>query len=97
MIGRTDPIVRGFNDTLPVPVSRYTECRARDIEKHDSLKIVLESDEAGVCLVTDRTRNAVYMFNHLEYDSRTLYNEYVRDTEARPETVRGPIPSHSSP
>ena len=87
---RTDPMVRGFNDVLPVPVSRYTECRARDIEKHEPLRIVLESDEAGVCMVTDRALNAVYMFNHLEYESRTLYNEYVRDIEARPDTVRIP-------
>ncbi len=87
---RTDPMVRGFNDVLPVPVSRYTECRAKDIEKHETLNIVLESDEAGVCMVTDRALNAVYMFNHLEYESRTLYNEYVRDIEARPDTVRIP-------
>lgn len=90
VIGRTDPMVRGFNDVLPVPVSRYTECRARDIEKHDALQIVVESDEAGVCLVTDKALNAVYMFNHLEYESRTLYNEYMRDVEARPDTVRVP-------
>ncbi len=90
VISRTDPIVRGFNHMLPVPVSRYTECRARDIEKHGSLRIVLESDEAGTCMVTDKALNAVYMFNHLEYESRTLYNEYIRDTEARSDTVRVP-------
>jgi len=90
VISRTDPIVRGFNHMLPVPVSRYTECRAKDIEKHGSLRIVLESDEAGTCMVTDRALNAVYIFNHLEYESRTLYNEYIRDTNARPGTVRVP-------
>ena len=90
VISRTDPIVRGFNHMLPVPVSRYTECRAKDIEKHGSLRIVLESDEAGTCMVTDKALNAVYIFNHLEYESRTLYNEYIRDTNARPDTVRVP-------
>lgn len=87
---RTSPFVRGFNDTLPVPVSRYTENRAKDIEKHGALDILLESDEAGVCLVSDSRFNALYMFNHLEYDTRTLYNEYVRDLEARPNTVKVP-------
>lgn len=87
---RTSPMVRGFNDVLPVPVSRYTETRSIDVEKHSALSILLESDEAGVCLVEDSQFNAVYMFNHLEYDTRTLYNEYVRDIEARPETVKVP-------
>jgi homoserine O-succinyltransferase len=87
---RTSPMVRGFNDALPVPVSRYTETRAIDVEKHNALSILLESDEAGVCLVEDLQYNAYYMFNHLEYDTRTLYNEYVRDLEARPDTVKVP-------
>ena len=32
-----------------------------------------------MCLVQDTKLHHVHMFNHLEYDSDTLHNEYVRD------------------
>jgi len=83
VVRRTAELVRGFNDVLAVPVSRYTENR-------NNLEILIESDEAGICLVEDHALNAVYMFNHLEYDSRTLFNEYMRDRQARPDTVQVP-------
>ena len=87
---RNAPILRGFNDTIQVPVSRYTEVRRRDVEKRNDLEILLESDDAGICLIQDHARNAIYMFNHLEYDSRTLSDEYNRDLKARPHDVQIP-------
>lgn len=75
-------LLRGFADRFQVPVSRYTETRRSDIEKVPGLVILAESDEAGLCLIEDTTRNHVYMFNHLEYDTEALANEYQRDTRA---------------
>ncbi|MFQ5784593.1 MAG: homoserine O-succinyltransferase [Alphaproteobacteria bacterium] len=75
-------MLRGFADTFAVPVSRYTETRRADIEPIPDLAILAESDEAGLCLVKDRALNQVYMFNHLEYDTETLANEYRRDVKA---------------
>ena len=43
------------------------------------LTILLDSDEAGPCLVDDSYAQYAYMFNHLEYDSHTLRDEYQRD------------------
>lgn len=74
-------LLRGFADRFLVPVSRYTETRRSDIEKVPGLRILAESDDAGLCLVEDRNLNQVYMFNHLEYDTDTLANEYRRDIE----------------
>lgn len=91
---RTSGLLRGFNDALSVPVSRYTEVRRRDIDKHPSLEILLESDEAGVCLIEDHDLGAVYMFNHLEYDTRSLSDEYSRDLKARPDVY---VPEHYFP
>jgi homoserine O-succinyltransferase len=90
VVKRGSEVLRGFTDTFPVPVSRYTEVRARDIIKHPSLEILAESEEAGICLVQERDANALYMFNHLEYDTFTLSDEYQRDLKARPGTVRIP-------
>ncbi|MCY4141536.1 MAG: homoserine O-succinyltransferase, partial [Rhodobacteraceae bacterium] len=34
------------------------------------------------CLVEDKAHRSLYMFNHLEYDSDTLRQEYERDVSA---------------
>ena len=43
---------------------------------------LLASDEVGPCLVEDAAHRALYIFNHLEYDSDTLKQEYDRDVAA---------------
>lgn len=69
----------GFSDDFHIPVSRWTEVRRADIEKAAGLEILIESDEMGVCLVRERRGNRLYMFNHVEYDSTSLAEEYFRD------------------
>ncbi|TNC51198.1 homoserine O-succinyltransferase [Rubellimicrobium rubrum] len=70
--------LRGFSDELVVPVSRWTEMRREETEAA-GLKTLLSSNEVGPCLVEDKKRRALYIFNHLEYDSDTLKQEYDRD------------------
>ncbi|MEM9047417.1 MAG: homoserine O-succinyltransferase [Pseudomonadota bacterium] len=71
------PYLRGFSDEFVVPVSRWTETRAADLPL--TLDVLVDSPDAGLCLVEDRPHRALYMFNHLEYDSDTLKQEYDRD------------------
>jgi homoserine O-succinyltransferase/O-acetyltransferase len=52
---------------------------ARDEIEAAGLKILLGSDEVGPCLVEDAGHRALYIFNHFEYDSGTLKEEYDRD------------------
>jgi homoserine O-succinyltransferase/O-acetyltransferase len=73
------PFLRGFSDDCVVPVSRWTEMRQDEIEAADGLTTLLGSDEVGPCLVQDPGHRAVYIFNHFEYDSDTLKQEYDRD------------------
>ena len=75
------PFLRGFSDDVLIPVSRWTEVRQSDIDARSGLTTLLASDEVGPCLVEDRGR-ALYIFNHLEYDSGTLKEEYDRDVAA---------------
>jgi homoserine O-succinyltransferase len=42
----------------------------------------MESDEAGLCLLHDPAHRALHMFNHIEYDSNSLADEYFRDVAA---------------
>jgi homoserine O-succinyltransferase len=72
------PYLRGFSDDFVIPVSRWTEMREDEIEAA-GLKILLGSEEAGPCLVEDAGHRALYIFNHFEYDSGTLKEEYDRD------------------
>ena len=73
------PLLRGFSDDLVMPVSRWTEMRRHEIEAVPGLRILLHSDEAGPALVEDPAHRALYVFNHFEYDSDTLKQEYDRD------------------
>jgi len=93
---RNAPLMRGLNDVVDIPVSRWTEARRRDIDKHNNLEVLLESDEAGIALIHDHARNSVYMFNHLEYDTRTLSDEYNRDIKSRPASDVA-VPEHYFP
>jgi len=71
--------LRGFSDDCVIPVSRWTEMRQEDIAKYSDLKTLITSDDSGPCLVEDAAHRALYIFNHFEYDSGTLKQEYDRD------------------
>ena len=73
------PLVRGMDDFVMAPHSRYTEVLRRDIEKHPELNILVESREAGVFLVMKRDGSQIFVQGHPEYDRMTLNNEYHRD------------------
>ncbi|MBQ4823004.1 homoserine O-succinyltransferase [Leisingera sp. HS039] len=73
------PYLRGFSDDFVIPVSRWTEMKQAEISAAPGLKTLLGSDEVGPCLVEDRAHNALYIFNHFEYDNDTLKQEYDRD------------------
>ncbi len=76
------PYLRGFSDDFVGPVSRWTEMRAADIARAKGLRILLDSADSGPCLVEDPAHRALYIFNHFEYDSDTLKQEYDRDIAA---------------
>jgi len=73
------PFLRGFSDDCVIPVSRWTEMREDEIASASGLKTLLGSDEVGPALVEDKDHRAIYIFNHFEYDSDTLKQEYDRD------------------
>jgi homoserine O-succinyltransferase len=75
----TSPYLRGFSDDFVIPVSRWTEVRQAEIASAPGLRTLLGSEEVGPCLVEDAGHRALYIFNHFEYDSDTLKQEYDRD------------------
>ena len=75
------PFLRGLSDDFATPVSRWTEVRAGDVPTgpETGLRILCGSEETGPCLIEDPRRRALYMFNHVEYDTTSLKEEYDRD------------------
>ena len=73
------PYLRGFSDDCVIPVSRWTEVKQAEIDAAPGLVTLLASDDVGPALVEDPAHRALYIFNHFEYDSDTLKQEYDRD------------------
>ncbi|MGA3406334.1 MAG: homoserine O-succinyltransferase [Candidatus Bathyarchaeia archaeon] len=72
-------LFRGFDDIFYAPHSRLTEIRRSDIEKVPDLRILSESEEAGVYIVATKDENRIFVTGHCEYDALTLELEYDRD------------------
>lgn len=77
------PYLRGFSDDFSIPVSRWTEVRREEIPPDRGMKVLMDSDEAGLCLLDDPLHRSLHMFNHIEYDTSSLGDEYVRDLAAK--------------
>ncbi|MDU1889372.1 MAG: homoserine O-succinyltransferase [Dysgonomonas sp.] len=75
------PLFRGFDDEFYIPHSRHTTITREDILRHEELRILSESDDSGVGIVTSRGGREFYLTGHSEYSPNTLHNEYARDVE----------------
>ena len=53
--------------------------RRQDIPVGSHLEVMVDSDETGLCLLDDPAHRSLHMFNHVEYDSHSLADEYARD------------------
>ncbi len=75
-------LLRGFDDVFMVPHSRHTTVKREDIETIPSLKILAESDEAGIYIAAAHGGRRIFVMGHSEYDRDTLKTEYLRDKSA---------------
>ncbi|MGB7334220.1 MAG: homoserine O-succinyltransferase [Salaquimonas sp.] len=75
----SSPYLAGFSDDFSIPVSRWTEMRSSDIKPVPGLELLMDSDVTGPCLIAEEEGNRLYIFNHIEYDSTSLKEEYDRD------------------
>ncbi len=76
------PYLAGFSDDFAIPVSRWTEVRKTDLPPSAGLDVLMESEATGPYLLAEATANRLYIFNHIEYDSTSLKEEYDRDVAA---------------
>jgi len=76
-----DLLLKGANDTVYCCHSRHTEWHRKDIQAKKALKIILDSNDAGVCMVSAHNARQIYISGHFEYDRETLAKEYFRDVD----------------
>ncbi len=86
-----NPLVRGFDEEFWVPHSRSADVNRDDILAVPQLRILAESQEAGVHLISTENGREIYILGHMEYDKETLFKEYDRDTKAG---KNPPLPRH---
>ncbi|MBR3640564.1 MAG: homoserine O-succinyltransferase [Oscillibacter sp.] len=75
-------LFRGFDDVFRVPHSRYTQTPREAVAAEPRLKILAESDRAGVYAVSTEGGRQIFITGHAEYDTNTLEDEYLRDRRA---------------
>lgn len=81
VLHRKVPLVRGFDDVFCAPHSRHTALDDDAIRANDKLKVLAESDEAGVFIVIADDGKQIFVTGHPEYDRNTLDIEYRRDLD----------------
>ncbi|MCR4955511.1 MAG: homoserine O-succinyltransferase [Lachnospiraceae bacterium] len=79
ILDRKVELVRGCDDVIFAPHSRFSVISHEDIDKVPNLKVLAESKEAGIFLVIDESCGKIFMMGHPEYDRMTLDEEYHRD------------------
>jgi homoserine O-succinyltransferase len=82
VIEKNVKLLRGFDDVFYAPHSRHTEIRRADIENMPNLRILAESNKAGIYIVEAVDSRQVFITGHSEYDPFTLKSEYDRDVAA---------------
>ena len=81
VMNRKEPLVRGFDDIFVAPHSRHTEACRQDILSNPKLKVLADSDEAGIYIVMADEGKQIFVMGHPEYDRYTLDSEYKRDID----------------
>ena len=76
---RRDKLLRGFDDTFRVPMSRHTAVDMDAVHACEDLIVLAESPITGLALARSHDGRQIFATGHSEYDRDTLAQEYFRD------------------
>ena len=76
----SEPLMRGIDQYLNIPQSRYATVSVEDVERCPRLHVLALSDDSdpGIIISDD---DMIFITGHMEYDISTLANEYQRDVD----------------
>ena len=75
----SNPLVRGFDEEFWAPHSRHTGIDEEQVKACKDLRVLAESDEAGIYLMSTDSGRQIFVTGHPEYERLTLDAEYRRD------------------
>ena len=75
----SNPLVRGFDEEFWAPHSRHTGVDEEQVKACEALRVLAESDEAGIYLMSTDSGRQIFVTGHPEYERLTLDAEYRRD------------------
>lgn len=78
-VNANHPYLLGFNDYYSIPESRHTQMNNDQIYQESNLEVISSSPLLGPDMVSSKNLRDLFIFGHLEYDLRTLEDEYQRD------------------
>ncbi len=76
-----EPLLRGMNDIMHIPMSRHTTVDEDAVYAHDELKVLAAGDECGISIIKSKDNKKFFFTGHSEYDRYTLRREYLRDLD----------------
>ncbi|MBQ3235317.1 MAG: homoserine O-succinyltransferase [Clostridia bacterium] len=79
VVDKKSMLVRGFDDVFYAPHSRHSGIDEQKVRNNSNLKVLAESEGAGIYLIKSTDNSQVFITGHSEYDADTLKKEYERD------------------
>ena len=76
----SEPLMRGIDDLIRVPQSRYATVSIDDINSNPKLHALAIDGERDPAIIISED-NEIFITGHMEYDLNTLANEYQRDVD----------------
>lgn len=73
------PLVRGFDEIFYAPHSRHTTVCEAAVRECKELRVLAQSEQAGIYLMSTDNGRQIFVTGHPEYDRETLDTEYKRD------------------
>ena len=74
-----NPLVRGFDEVFWAPHSRHTGVRRNQVDACGALRVLAESEAAGIYLMSTERGRQIFVAGPPEYEKFTLDAEYRRD------------------
>ncbi|MGY3749763.1 homoserine O-succinyltransferase [Vagococcus acidifermentans] len=73
-------LLRGFDDVFEAPQSRYTGIDEAQIDGK-IIQVIAHGEGIGATMLVSQDNHNIFLLGHLEYDTDSLKNEYLRDRD----------------